>query len=263
MALITMAVQSICLNARESIHAGGKLTISTENVEIKKGHDSNALSLNPGKYVQIDIRDTGIGMSEETILNCFDPFYSTKGLGYGLGLSSAYGIVSSHGGQIVAHSKTGKGTVMSIYLPSVSGAPGKSTSQPARKRKRTILVADDEAAIVGVISYKLSDAGLDVIPASDGREALSLAKSELPDLMIIDFHMPGLSGLEVCLQLQADPATAHIRTIMLTACGMDIDQDDFERARVALLMTKPFSPRELVSNVRDLLNAPCPSPTSI
>ena len=122
---------------------------------------------------------------------------------------------------------------------------------------KRVLVADDETAILNVISYKLSDAGLDVITARDGRQALELAKSECPDLLIIDFHMPGLSGLEVCLQLRSDPSTTHIRTIMLTACGMDIDQADLERAGITLLMSKPFSPREVLARAQDLLNTKC------
>ena len=125
---------------------------------------------------------------------------------------------------------------------------------------KRVLVADDEAAILNVISYKLSDAGLDVITARDGRQALALAKSERPDLLIIDFHMPGLNGLEVCRNLQADPATAHIRTIMLTACGMDIEQDELDRAGITLLMSKPFSPREVLARTQDLLNAQCLGP---
>ncbi|NIA06858.1 MAG: response regulator [Actinobacteria bacterium] len=123
-------------------------------------------------------------------------------------------------------------------------------------RKR-VLIADDETAILSVLSYKLSSAGLDVITASDGLQALELAKSEHPDLMIMDFQMPGLTGLEVCLQLRADPATSNIKAIMLTACGMDVDQADLERADIALLMPKPFSPREVLSRAQDLLNTPC------
>ena len=120
-------------------------------------------------------------------------------------------------------------------------------------RKR-VLIADDETAILSVLSYKLSEAGLDVLTAGDGVEALELAKSELPDLLLIDFHMPGLSGLEVCLQLRAEAATANIKTIMLTACGMDIDQADLERAGIDLLMSKPFSPREVLCRIEELLN---------
>ena len=124
-----------------------------------------------------------------------------------------------------------------------------------------VLIADDEAAILSVLSYKLSEAGLDVITADDGMEALELARSELPDLLIIDFHMPRQTGLEVCQQLRTDAATAGIRTIMLTACGMNIEPVDLAKAGIDLLMSKPFSPREVLSRVQDLLesgaNVPC------
>ena len=120
---------------------------------------------------------------------------------------------------------------------------------------KRVLVADDEAAILNVVSYKLRKAGLEVIAAHDGRQALALAKSECPDLLIIDYQMPGLNGLEVCLQLRTEPRTVQIPAIMLTARGMDLDQDDLKRAGISLLMAKPFSPREVLSCAQKLLSA--------
>lgn len=120
---------------------------------------------------------------------------------------------------------------------------------------KRVLVADDEAAILNVVSYKLRNAGLEVIAAHDGRQALELAKSECPDLLIIDYQMPGLNGLEVCLQLRAEARTVRIPTIMLTARGMDLDQGELERAGISLLMAKPFSPREVLSCAQKLLRA--------
>ena len=83
--------------------------------------------------------------------------------------------------------------------------------------RKLVLIADDETAVLSGLSYKLGEAGLDILTARDGDEALVLAQSELPDLLLIDFHMPSLSGLEVCRRLREEPRTAHIRTIMLTA----------------------------------------------
>ena len=150
---------NMCLNARESIHTGGKVTVTTENVEIGKGTQENRLGLEPGKYVRIDLKDTGIGMSEEAVRNCFDPFFSTKGLGYGLGLSSAHGIVSAHGGQIIVHSRPGKGTVMSVYLPGISKAGAASGKSAGKEMHRTILVADDEELIRKMVSDGLGSMG--------------------------------------------------------------------------------------------------------
>ena len=120
---------------------------------------------------------------------------------------------------------------------------------------KRVLVADDELAILSVISYKLRNAGLEVITANDGRQALELARSEVPDLVIIDYEMPGLNGLEVCLQLRAEAGTAQMPIIMLTAREMDIAEADVKRARISLVMSKPFSPREVLANAEELLSS--------
>ena len=120
---------------------------------------------------------------------------------------------------------------------------------------KRVLVADDELAILSVVAYKLRNAGLGVITANDGRQALELARSEVPDLVIIDYEMPGLNGLEVCLQLRAEAGTAQMPIIMLTAREMDIAEADVKRARISLVMSKPFSPREVLANAEELLSS--------
>ena len=122
-------------------------------------------------------------------------------------------------------------------------------------KHQRVLVADDEAAILSVISYKLRSEGLEVIAARDGREALELARSQIPDLLIIDYQMPGLDGLEVCRQLRSESKTARIPVIMLTARGMDIEPADLERAGISLLMAKPFSPKEVLCCAQELLSS--------
>ena len=118
---------------------------------------------------------------------------------------------------------------------------------------KRVLVADDELHIREVISYKLQIAGLEVITAHDGSEALELAKSESPDLLIVDYQMPGLNGLEVCLGLGEEPRTSRIPAIMLTARGLDIEQAELEQARINVVIAKPFSPRKVLSCVKELL----------
>ncbi len=119
--------------------------------------------------------------------------------------------------------------------------------------KKLVLVADDEVHIREVISYKLQNAGLEVIMARDGHEALELAKSESPDLLIVDYQMPGLNGLEVCLQLRQEPQTQRIPAIMLTARGLDVAQTELDRAGIRMVMAKPFSPREVLGCAEELL----------
>ena len=119
---------------------------------------------------------------------------------------------------------------------------------------KRVLVADDEVHIRDVVSYKLRNAGLEVLTASDGTEALEVAKKECPDLLIVDYQMPGLNGLEVCLGLREKALDRDIPAIMLTARGLDVEQADLDRAGIRMVIPKPFSPREVLSAVEELLD---------
>lgn len=118
---------------------------------------------------------------------------------------------------------------------------------------KKILVADDEAHILHVVSMKLRNAGFEVITAVDGEEALELCMAEKPDLLITDFQMPFLTGLEVCKQLRANEETRHIPAIMLTARGFDMEPEDQAEAGITVVLAKPFSPREVLQRVNELL----------
>ncbi len=118
---------------------------------------------------------------------------------------------------------------------------------------KTILVADDESHILHVVSLKLRNAGFRVITARDGQEALTLATAEHPDLVITDYHMPQLSGLELCQRMKADPATQSIPAIMLTARGYHLEPHDTEQSGILRTLSKPFSPRHLLATVNEIL----------
>jgi DNA-binding response OmpR family regulator len=118
---------------------------------------------------------------------------------------------------------------------------------------KTILVADDESHILNVVSLKLRNAGFRVITASDGQEALDMAQIEHPDLLITDYHMPLLSGIELCKRLRTDPNTASVRMIMLTARGYNLESQDTAESGIRRMLSKPFSPRELLATVNEVL----------
>jgi DNA-binding response OmpR family regulator len=119
--------------------------------------------------------------------------------------------------------------------------------------QKKILVADDESHILHVVSLKLTNAGYTVVTASDGQEAFELASADRPDLLITDYHMPQLSGLELCQKLRADPKTSGIPTIMLTARGYALEASDTEQSGILRTMSKPFSPRQLLATVNEIL----------
>ena len=120
--------------------------------------------------------------------------------------------------------------------------------------ERTILVADDESHILHVVSLKLKNAGYRVLTARDGQEALEMAQQEKPDLLITDYHMPQLSGIELCRKLKQDPATSNIPAIMLTARGYELEPADTEHSGILRMLSKPFSPRHLLSTVEEVLS---------
>src|SRR5512146_3264440 len=118
---------------------------------------------------------------------------------------------------------------------------------------KTILVADDESHILHVVSLKLRNAGFRVVTARDGQEALELAYQERPDLLITDYHMPQMSGIELCQKQKQDIATSAIPAIMLTARGYSLEPGDTERSGILRMLSKPFSPRQLLTTVEEVL----------
>ena len=120
-------------------------------------------------------------------------------------------------------------------------------------KNKKVLVADDEAHIRHIVSLKLENAGYEVITAADGEEALELCASERPDMVITDYQMPYMSGLEFCSKLHCDDRMKDIPTVMLTARGFDISPEQRESAGVSTILAKPFSPREILSIVNELL----------
>jgi CheY-like chemotaxis protein len=119
--------------------------------------------------------------------------------------------------------------------------------------EKKILVADDETHILHVVSLKLRNAGFVVVTARDGQEALEIAQQDRPDLIITDYHMPQLSGLELCQRLKQDPATTGIPAIMLTARGYHLEPSDTEKSGILRMLSKPFSPRQLLTTVNEVL----------
>ena len=124
----------------------------------------------------------------------------------------------------------------------------------SQEEKPVILVADDEVHILHVVSLKLRNAGYQVVTAQDGQEALSLCLQCRPALVITDYQMPVMSGLTLCLKLAGQPATAHIPALMLTARGFALNDDDLRRTHIVDVLSKPFSPRELLGRVEQLIH---------
>ena len=126
-------------------------------------------------------------------------------------------------------------------------------NQQEKSQRKKILIADDEAHILHVVTVKLSNAGYEVITAMDGEEALELCRSKKPDLLITDYQMPYLTGLELSKRLRQDERTARIPVLLLTARGFDIESHEMSEAGINDVISKPFSPREILRKVENLL----------
>jgi PAS domain S-box-containing protein len=200
--LLEQIVMNLVLNARDALPQGGHVTIRT-GVTRLEGNETFA-ALPCGSYAVLEVRDNGIGMTEETLSRIFEPFFTTKSMdqGTGLGLPTVYGIVKQSGGDILVESQPGSGSLFRIYLPSVASEPA-LTPIPAVPAKEgvggTILVVEDENIVRRVVVGTLRRAGYTVLEACNGGQALQWCGQAgiAIDLIITDVIMPGMNGKEI------------------------------------------------------------------
>ncbi len=206
---VEQIILNLALNGQDSMPDGGTLIVKTENVILDDVYAKEYNGVEPGKYVMLEISDTGSGMDPETQVKIFEPFFTTKdpGRGTGLGLATVYGIVKQHGGNIWLYSEPGKGTTFHIYFPQCSEIPEIKSADKGKNKNdgaETILVVEDQKQVREMTTLMLREKGYNVIVAEDGRKALSIASafSGEIDLLISDVIMPGLNGKELYTELQ-------------------------------------------------------------
>ena len=256
-AQISQALLNLCVNARDAMPTGGALTIETENASI--GSSSPCGDLPPGGYVCITIADTGQGMSKAIQEKLFEPFFTTKerGKGTGLGLSMVYGIVKQSGGFIQVESEPGKGARFLLYFPATSElAKGPATALRSGRvkaaRGETILLAEDEDSIRELLHAYLEECGYQVLVASDGEQALALAKqhgSEI-DLVLTDVIMPHMSGPELGRSLRP---YCNARVLFMSGYTDDAIARHGDLHHGTELIQKPISLSELTRRVDEIL----------
>ncbi len=246
-------------NARDAMPDGGLLTIKTSVYDMDDGYVRSHGYGKPGKYAQIAVSDTGVGMDERTRERIFEPFFTTKpaGKGTGLGLSIVYGIVKQHNGFVNCFSGPGKGTVFHVLLPLVSREAEevrKKRSTTPRGGTETILIADDDEDIRKLTELVLRGAGYTVISARDGVEAVDRfgENAGKVDLLLLDVIMPRKSGKEAFEEIRA--AAPGIRTIFMSGYSEDVIQRKRIREEGLPYIVKPTTPRELLSKVREVLD---------
>jgi PAS domain S-box-containing protein len=207
---LEQVILNLVLNARDAMPQGGRVNVATDTVQLDAASAARPPALPAGRYVQLAVVDTGVGMGPDIRAHLFEPFFTTKevGKGTGLGLATVYGIVDQSGGAIAVDTEPGRGTTMRILLPPAAPSPAEDlpagmAPEPAGPRGQTVLLVEDEDAVRGMARRALEGAGFQVLAAANGAEALALASDHpsIPGLLLTDLVMPGMNGRELARQV--------------------------------------------------------------
>jgi signal transduction histidine kinase/CheY-like chemotaxis protein len=258
---LEQAILNVCVNARDAMGAGGKLTIESGNAFLDEAYAGANIDVSPGQYVLVAITDTGAGMNAETRAKAFEPFFTTKevGKGTGLGLSQVHGFLKQSGGHAAIYSEIGVGTTVKLYLPrthlaeSEDAAAAPETETFAGDPATIILVVEDDERVRTLSVASLRELGYTVLHASGGRHALDLmAANAGVALLFTDVVMPEMSGKVLADEARTrNPALKVLYTTGYTQNAIVhngvLDAD-------ARLLLKPYSLNELARKVRAVLN---------
>ncbi len=255
------ALLNLCINARDAMPDGGTIMITTDNAEIDEVN-ARRLSLEPGQYVCLCVKDDGVGMPKAILERATEPFFTTKptGQGTGLGLSMVYGFAAQSGGAFKISSEVGKGTTVAIYLPRYTGdMPGKTQDESgapvaAADIRKTILLVDDEALVRMVLAEELEDLGYTIVDAGDAQQAMKLInEGGKIDLLLTDVGLPnGMNGRQLAdAVLQAKPG---LPVIFITGYAEKTVLNDGDLGAGMRVMTKPFATEKLAQLVREVLS---------
>lgn len=255
-------VVNLAINARDAMPEGGKLTIQTGNIDLDETAARTHSPAMPGRYVELVLSDTGVGMDQETQARIFEPFFTTKpaGKGTGLGLAMVYGIVKQNQGLIWVYSELGLGTTIKIHFPRVAevaepSAPN-ALQTAAPRGSETVLVAEDESGLRALTRKILEAKGYEVLTAANGTDALGIAERYLGpiQLLISDVVMPGMGGRELAQRLAAVRPAAKVLFVsghtdeVITYHGV-LDTG-------TAFLQKPFTAEALARRVREVLDEP-------
>jgi PAS domain S-box-containing protein len=253
---IGQVITNILINADQSMPDGGTISLACENVTLCEDH---GLPLQPGNYVKISVNDQGNGIPEEYLGKIFDPYFTTKPNGRGLGLASAYSIMKKHGGHIEAESKAGSGATVTLFLPALAsqGTQPKVEEPVLLQGAGKILIMDDDDLILQIVAATLEELGHEVAQAHDGKAAIALyagaRQSAQPfDAVIMDLTVPGGMGGKEAVQkiLEIDP---QAKVIVSSGYCNDPVMADYRSYGFCGVIAKPYSPEELGKQIQLVL----------
>jgi PAS domain S-box-containing protein len=253
------ALLNLCINSRDAMPEGGKITIETANKWLDE-RSARERNLEPGQYITICVSDTGVGIDKATLERVFEPFFTTKpmGQGTGLGLSMVYGFARQSNGHVRIYSEVGKGTMVCVYLPRYHGdedaepVPA-STPEPLRTSDAVVLVIDDEPTVRMLITDALADLNYTCIEATDGPSGLEVLRSgKRIDLLITDVGLPGgLNGRQVADAAQS--LRPDLKVLFITGYAENAALNHGHIGPGMAVLTKPFAISELARRVERML----------
>jgi PAS domain S-box-containing protein len=255
---------NLCVNARDAMPAGGRLTLTAKNIVIDEAYAAVNIDARSGPYVTLAVEDTGTGISKAIIDKIFDPFFTTKdiGQGTGLGLATSLAIVTGHKGFMRVHSNPETGTRFDVYLPAVTTREHRASPVPAimnpRGKGETVLVVDDEPGILQIAKRTLESSGYRVLLASDGAEAIAVYAQRHADIAVVltDMMMPLMDGTATIQELvRLNP---QVRIIGASGLATDVRAAGAAAARVMYFLPKPYTAATLLTAIRAAL-PPLPS----
>jgi two-component system CheB/CheR fusion protein len=255
---LEQVVLNLVLNARDATPRGGQITVRTEELTIGEQQPDRSPMVPAGDYVVLTVQDTGVGMDAETQSRMFEPFFSTKpkGEGVGLGLATTYAIIQQAGGYITVSSTLGTGTTLNVYLPRAQAEEGETVVTPSETPggNETILVVDDEAAIRRLTGQFLGSLGYHVLEAGSGPEALRVAKEykEPIALLLTDVVMPNMSGRELAFQLA--PLRPEMKVLYMSGHSEEVIAHHGVLGDPGSFPQKPFRLADLAVKARALLD---------
>jgi len=257
---IEQVIVNLAVNARDAMPNGGNLTVETANVDLDETFTQAHLGAVAGPYAMFAVTDTGAGMDATVRAHLFEPFFTTKevGKGTGLGLATVYGIVKQSDGYISVYSEPGRGSSFKVYLPRIEAPAAAAAAAPktgAARGSETILVVEDEPAVLTLSRRALEAQGYVVLAAADGTDALRVVERHggTIHLLLTDVVMPGFSGRELADQLAA--RRPGVRVLYMSGYPGDAVVQHGTLPPGSAFLQKPFSPDGLARKVRDVLDA--------
>jgi two-component system, cell cycle sensor histidine kinase and response regulator CckA len=261
MGQVEQVIMNLAVNAADAMPEGGQLTIETSNVDLDEEYAKSHQSVKPGRHVMLAISDSGQGMDQETREHIFEPFFSTKGeQGTGLGLSTVYGIVKQHGGNIWVYSEPGKGTTFKIYLPVADPSKAEEKARPEAAQDlngfETVLIVEDNDQVRRLAKSVLSRKGYRVLDAKDGGEALeTLGGHDGPiHLLLSDVVLPGMNGKK--LYEKALAMRPSLKVLYMSGYTGNVIAHRGVLDEGVQFIQKPFTVQGLALRIRELLDEP-------